>query len=303
MFTMSEDNFTLSYARFRFTLEATEDCMLPPYLGSTLRGAMGKALHQMLCLLPDENCQRCMHRWQCAYAYIMATGREETNSDGKTRIQPLPVPYVIEPPDEKNNAYSKGDFLHFHLLLIGNAISFTPLFISAFEKAALSGLGSGRKPFLLRNVEQADNDLSMQIWAGGNQLINTPKPIELNIENIAKKTIAGVRLQLLTPLRLVDKGKLNQEPDFSVLMRAVFRRLDSLGQIHGQGKLVIDFRTYLEAATKIKASTGRIKWHDWERYSNPQDSFLKMGGITGEINYKGELAMFLPYLKMMKFCM
>ena len=30
--------FTLSYARFCFTMEALDDSVLPPYLGSTLGG-------------------------------------------------------------------------------------------------------------------------------------------------------------------------------------------------------------------------------------------------------------------------
>ncbi len=146
---MNDQSFNISYARFRFTMKAMQDCMLPPYLGSTLRGAMGVALRNMVCLLPGEDCRKCMHRWQCAYAYIMATGREETSNERKTRIQALPVPYVIEPPEPSNRDFAKGDLLHFHLLLIGKSISLLPVFITAFEKAATTGLGKGRSPFLL----------------------------------------------------------------------------------------------------------------------------------------------------------
>jgi hypothetical protein len=45
---MNSDNkpFTLSYVRFCFTMEALDDSVLPPYLGSTLQGALGHALRQ-----------------------------------------------------------------------------------------------------------------------------------------------------------------------------------------------------------------------------------------------------------------
>lgn len=33
--------FTLSYVRFYFTMEALDDSVLPPYLGSTCRGRWG----------------------------------------------------------------------------------------------------------------------------------------------------------------------------------------------------------------------------------------------------------------------
>ncbi len=35
---------TLSYVRFYFTMEALDDSVLPPYLGSTMQGALGHTL-------------------------------------------------------------------------------------------------------------------------------------------------------------------------------------------------------------------------------------------------------------------
>ncbi len=99
-------------------------------------------------------------------------------------------------------------------------------------------------------------------------------------------------------MRLVDQGKLDSDPDFLVFMRAVFRRLDSLGKIHDQGGLGIDFQSHLEAASQVKIYESHIRWHDWERYSSSQDRFMKLGGIIGEIYYTGDFAMLLPYLKM-----
>jgi len=31
-----------------------------------------------------------------------------------------------------------------------------------------------------------------------------------------------------------------------------------------------------------------LYWHDWERYSNRQETRMKLGGFMGEITYEGE---------------
>lgn len=293
---MNNKDFSLPYARFRFTMEASEDAVLPPYLGSTLRGAMGHALRQMVCLLPGEDCTRCMHRWQCAFVYIMATSRQETDDQGKTRKQALPHPYVIEPPEEQTTNYRKGDLLTFHLLLIGNSIALLPLFISAFERVGKNGLGKGRHRYNLQKVEQEDNKQLRLLWAGGNNLIRVPVPVDLKVEN-RWDDISNVTLQLHTPTRLVHKGRLDDCPDFSILMRAVLRRIDSLGRIHGQGGLGIDFRNLLNKTAQVELSDGKARWYDWERYSSTQASFMKLGGLVGELSFEGELGEFLPFLR------
>jgi len=290
--------FSLSYARFRFTLEAEEDAVLPTYLGSTLRGAMGHALRQLVCLKPGADCTRCMHRWQCAFVYVMATSRQSPDGEGKITNQALPHPYVIEPPPLNLTDYPKGEMLSFNLILIGSGILLLPLFISTFEKVGVNGLGKKRSRFVLQRVEQQQDDHLRLLWAGGNHILEPPQPIGFKTDSEEYAELTAVTLQLQTPLRLVDKGRLDDSPDFSVLMRAVFRRLDALGKIHGQGGLGINFRSYLEMAAQVQPCKDQTRWHDWERFSSTQDAFMKLGGLLGEITYTGKLAPFLPYLKM-----
>lgn len=47
---MSSVTGSLALARYRVTLEAAEPLHLPAYLGSTLRGAFGRAFRQLCCL-------------------------------------------------------------------------------------------------------------------------------------------------------------------------------------------------------------------------------------------------------------
>jgi CRISPR-associated endoribonuclease Cas6 len=41
---------------------------------------------------------------------------------------------------------------------------------------------------------------------------------------------------------------------------------------------------------------GDHSWVDWERYSNRQETKMKMGGFIGSITFEGELEPFLQFL-------
>jgi CRISPR/Cas system endoribonuclease Cas6 (RAMP superfamily) len=48
----------------------------------------------------------------------------------------------------------------------------------------------------------------------------------------------------------------------------------------------------------IKIVKRVLYWHDWERYSNRQETRMKMGGFMGEITYEGDFEPFLPYIRL-----
>jgi CRISPR/Cas system endoribonuclease Cas6 (RAMP superfamily) len=39
-----------------------------------------------------------------------------------------------------------------------------------------------------------------------------------------------------------------------------------------------------------------LRWFDWERYSNRQNTRMFMGGMIGSITYEGDLGKYLPLL-------
>ena len=224
------------------------------------------------------------------------TSRQETDSEGNIRSAPVSHPYVIEPPEEQQTHYQKGSLLQYHILLVGDSISLLPLFIAAFMRVGKNGLGRNRHRFILHRVEQEYGGENILLWQGGDNLLQPPLPIEIG-EQEAVET-ERITLILHTPARLVDKGRLDDSPDFSVFMRAVFRRLDSLGQIHGKGGLELNFQDYINKANNIQLVKSDCSWFDWERYSSRQSAYMKLGGLIGKLTYGGDLSKFIPYLKM-----
>ncbi|HHW43833.1 MAG TPA: CRISPR system precrRNA processing endoribonuclease RAMP protein Cas6, partial [Desulfotomaculum sp.] len=51
-------------------------------------------------------------------------------------------------------------------------------------------------------------------------------------------------------------------------------------------------------AAGVRLAEDYTQWVDWERFSARQDSRIKMGGVVGRALYEGEVAEFIPLLRL-----
>ena len=105
-----------------------------------------------------------------------------------------------------------------------------------------------------------------------------------------------VRLRFVTPLRLVIDGELCREPQFYILARNLLRRLSNLVSFHCGQEVELPAGPLLDVAETVRLTGRNTRWYDWERYSKRQDKRMKLGGLLGEVTYRGDLAEFLPLL-------
>src|SRR5689334_3253009 len=68
-----KDFHHLRIARYQLTMRAVDGVSLPPFLGSTLRGAFGHALKEAVCVMPHRDCDRCILIDKCLYPYLFET--------------------------------------------------------------------------------------------------------------------------------------------------------------------------------------------------------------------------------------
>ena len=289
----------ISFASFVFHLRATTELYLPPYKGSTLRGAFGIVFKDTVCVMDHRDCDRCILRLKCAYPYIFDTPVPE----GSTRMrkyQRAPHPFVIEPPLDVRTTYHPGDSLSFRLTLVGKAIDYLPYFIYTFERLGREcGIGKGRGRFEIEKVTWIDAEgLEREIYDGRKKVLTSSvRALTLQDVSIAPNGCHAT-LHYLTPTRITYNGELHTTPEFHVVIRNLLRRLSNLSYFHCGEDLKLDFKSIIERAEAIEMHDDNIKWHDWERYSARQDTRMKMGGFVGKVEYQGELGEFLPLLKL-----
>lgn len=428
-----QDFDRLDIARFDLTLRALERTILPPYLGSTLRGALGHALKDAACVVEHRDCRRCPLLDICAYPYLFETPvpTEIKELRGQTHA---PLPFLIEPPLVENpvrrvwrvptagvmavassagsavqsanssetkspganrfgNAetvvdarvsvpqqliskpafvmssvvfpdrprqFNIGDDLRFGLVLFGRAIDYFPFFLHAISEMAYRGLGAGRAAFDLKEVflkgargerERVYSSDSQQLSlparigdplsglieapaaSGGTRAEQTSgdgrtpvlestdkesidKVIAATLSQLARSEgefaahqvdghssiklrdgHSSLKLRFLTPARIRVKDDLQTGLSFQLLVRSLLRRVSMLAAVHGSGRMQLDYRGLIERAGSARVVRSTLRWWDLERYTDRQETKLRVGGLIGEVEYEGPvIAEFMPLI-------
>jgi hypothetical protein len=279
------------------TLQAEEPAMMPAYQGSMLRGAFGHALRRTVCVLgPRQACDGCVLRQACVYMRIFEPFVEGEPPPFLRGIDQAVRPYVFEPLGHEGRL-APGETLRFDLLLFGQAVGLQAYAILAVERMARSGLGSGRARFRLALVEAADpGGATRRLFAAGSPPSSVPaRPL---VRPPGALPPGPVSLHFLTPLRLKVRDRLNDHPTFRGLAFNMLRRVLEMAHFHvPSAEIDWSFRDYLDRADAVHIAGADLRWHDWERWSQRQQSTMKLGGLVGHLHLEGDLAPFGPLLR------
>jgi hypothetical protein len=286
------------YGEYRFKCRLESEAQLPVYKGSTFRGVFGRALKQVVCALKRQECPTCLLRWECLYPAVFEPTLtiSQVKNNGQS---PVPHPYVLQPPPEKQVAYEKGAPFNFNLLLFGKTNERLAYFIYALDRMGQIGIGKkikGRRAsFLLESVESSGRE----IYSHGDQKLSgnhTFQDIRLEPNEQTNRKANSITIAFNTPLRLKHKNSLSNKLPFHILVRAMLRRSSSLMQAYDNGEPMLDYPGMVHRAQGIRTIDSTLTWEDWRRYSLRQDQDMMMGGIRGSVTYGGNLDEFLPLI-------
>lgn len=292
----------MRYGNYRFHIRFETEAELPPYKGSTFRGVFGHALKRTVCVLRHQECPACILRKKCLYTQVFETPLALPENTAVVNGS-VPHPFVIEPPPETTTSYRPGDSLECGLLLFGEVNRMLPYFIHAFEEMGQIGIGrrggDGRSG-LFRLMEVTSRGATVYAAVDG-RLHAEEATEELDP---APRRWGGpkpglVRVNLETPLRFKREGRLSDGLPFETLVRLMLRRASSLMGAFGEGEPDLDYRGLVARARAVSSDPCKLRWVDWERYSNRQKLRMQLGGVTGAVTYRGDLAEFIP---LMEFC-
>lgn len=319
---------------YNFVLKAgPEGLDLPPFYGSTLRGAFGGAFKHIACANPRrESCHGCELERDCPYAYIFETS-PPAEAERLKSYDDVPRPFMFFPKLNDKIYYRPGETLEVELCLFGRGNDYFPYFILAFIQMGERGLGARRKPFRLQKAASLNpiKRIEQVVYDGESNKVFQPKyliegkdifsgsamqfplPVEdSNNNNIQKaapvtenrksQNKIKMKVQFLTPVRIKENGDLVTTVEFHHLARSLMRRASSIMNFHHGVNLDFNF-TELAARSRLpKRVSDTTSWYDIERYSQRQGGKMKLGGVVGEVTYEGELAEFIPFLEFGRWC-
>ncbi|MFC4769545.1 CRISPR system precrRNA processing endoribonuclease RAMP protein Cas6 [Effusibacillus consociatus] len=291
----------LRVAKYRFTLQVGERGLeLPSFKTAALRGGFGQVFKSLVCTHPAVECEVCPKRNTCAFPYIFMT-RSSSEAEIQRKFESIPRPYILREHVDGKTRYKPGETLSFHLLLMGEAIKYFPYFVYTFDRLTESGIGIGRTPVKLLNVEglEIHSNLSYVLFDGTTRRLSN-KSVTFTGETLTEKIkmvdSGQVTIHFETPFRTKWQGRFTNKADFHIVFRSLMRRLSSLLYFHHGVSLNIDFTDLVKKAEAVEIITQDTKWVDLDRYSSRQDSKMSLGGYIGQATYKGDLEPFVPFL-------
>ncbi len=285
----------MDYERYSFRLRAEDRIQLPPYKGAAFRGGFGYAFRKVVCALKRKACDDCLLKDRCVYAYIFETP-PPVGTKVMRKYTRAPHPFVIEPPAESRTFFESGDVLPLEIVLIGKAVEYLPYFIYTFETLGGMGIGPKRGKYHLESVWQGE----VKIYDGVEKTLKKicVKDVTTRPETGRDRQTGEITLEFLTPTRILYKKRLVSELEFHILFRNLLRRIALLSYFHcGGDPDTVDFKGLIRQAEAVQVRERDIHWVDWERYSTRQKTRMKLGGFVGKIVFEGDLAPFMPYIK------
>ena len=272
---------------------------LPAYLGSTVRGIFAASFRHVVCVTRAPVCDGCLLLHRCPYPYIFETPPPLHLPEAlQKRFRQAPRPYIFEVP----LIYRGEETLELGLVLVGRALDFLPYFLYVVQETGKSGLGRARVPYRLLTVtdgSHADGPMIFQADAG--IVRDDVRAITLaDVQHPGDTEVHQVTLELLTPLRVKKYGDYQasgERLEFVTLIDLLLGRIEALSLFHC-GDAWAPNTALREAARSVQVAAKHLALQRLERYSNRHHQKLPLHGVVGTLSFAGNLAPFLPLLRL-----
>ncbi|OQX86069.1 MAG: hypothetical protein B6D55_06585 [Candidatus Omnitrophica bacterium 4484_70.2] len=285
----------LSIYKFLIITRFTNNCKLPPYKGSILRGAFGINFKKVVCINKKvKSCDDCFVNKICVYRKIF----EPCIRIGNRKID-IPQPFILEPPYEYKKEYVSNDYFNFSCVIIGNMIDYFPYFVLVFKNMEAKGIRfkCWKAKFRIeRIISSATNEV---VYDGKSDTLRDYKiPFTFRRGDVLKGDL--LTLNFISPTRIKVGGKLINNLPFTLFMKSLMKRIITLRKFYDKDNegFYIDYNKIINDTQTVKVVESSLEWHDWQRYSLRQKTLMKLGGFIGRITYKGNFENFLPFIKL-----
>ena len=257
--------------RVNVRVTARQPADWPHYAGSTLRGALGRALREAACVTGKPDCNGCPLRKHCSYGAVF---------DPLPPSQPLhpsfrnglPL-YIVQPPGLGACRLDTGMTQEFSILMLPGSAPHMAMMLRmlpAFVERHLI------RPGLFKLDHTSTEDIPVN---QGDKEIST---------GLNDAPAVQLKLRWRTPFRLQENGRPFTDArklDTRLLVRAFLRRQIQWCQMTEQP--APDASHFLNAASNCQIDTRNLHWHDIQRLSSIRNEKIPLGGLIGTATLHG----------------
>ncbi len=187
-----------------------------------------------------------------------------------------PRPFVLRAAHLDGRRFEPGESFGVDVHVFDLRAQLFEMLEDAFANLALDGLGPGRgKVALLRPA--------------------TSSVVEIDLGGGAESA-SRIRVFFRTPTELKGNHSRDELP-FGVLFARIRDRIATLCSLYSEELLAVDFAALGERAAQVRTVSCDLEYHDISRRSSRTGAVHGIGGFTGAMEYEGDVAEFLPYLR------
>lgn len=265
----------IHYVKLIFTLELTENTVLPENKGSALRGGIGEMLLRANCIR-DRKCECCYFASECMVQRTMYSQFEKKPRFVTTGES---IGYVIEC-DDYRKEFRKGDRLKFQLILFGKTAVYFNLFLQAIHMLGMNGLGKHASCFQIADIRNTNGEPildGMDVHMEKYQVKQIEDYVESRMETLKGDVPAKIVFE--TPLTVKYNGEFLQEFNIDAIVRSVKRRIYMLDCFEGiDGGDAFDQDYVLPVIRRQEVEKKAVR-----RFSSRKQSAMYLKGIQGTI--------------------
>jgi hypothetical protein len=275
----------------RFQLRAIDPVIFPPSgAANSLRGALGLALNRQALDSEGATDGSDLRLQRSVSARLF----EPVAGSLPSGLARPPRPFVLRALGLDRRSIPPGAVWSFDLYLFDlRPPSLIDPLKEAIGSVAAEGLGirRGRSELIdVLSLDLAGRPCATQISGE-----TPPPPLSISLAPTGRP-VRRVRVRFLTPTELKAGGSPDATPEFATLFARLRDRISTLCALYGDGPLPIDFQAMGARARHVcilRAALARV--HATRRSTRTGETH-PLGGFTGEVDYEGELAEFLPFL-------
>jgi hypothetical protein len=204
---------------------------------------------------------------------------EDLSAQGSARPSGLaepPRPFVLRAAHLDGKRVEPGETFSLDVHVFDLRRPLREIFVRAFSEWAHTGLGPRRGRVELLGDDDAGTSVGMNLAPG-------PEASKCS-------------LSFRTPTELKGNPS-NRDLPFGVLFARVRDRISTLRSLYGEGPLPVDFKALAGRAGLVRTVHCDLQYRDVRRLSSRTGAVHGIGGVTGRVDYNGDLTEFLPYLR------
>jgi hypothetical protein len=259
--------------------DVTQLCLGLPLLGNAFQAACRKSA----CLHPEKSCNSCSRQKGCTWNLVFGQHLSSDPSALK-RFQKPSLPFIFTFPCRADLAEHVSE-VEYRLVVVGRAIQSLEMLLEGFGDV-LSTFGAE-----IRSIGTRDYQGTVSLLEEVYDVNCLENLVVLSSSDLFEHCIWTdnvLHIQLLSPLRLFEDGRLLRRFNFKRFAMSLLRRVSSIGYYYGAHEIDSDYK---ELACRADA----IDCLD-DRFTFSAGSDRRISGVVGSGRFVGDFSGLLPFL-------